>query len=139
MGQVFNFETFDTSSFSLKKEKVDLSEWTPGVESYVFVYELTAAQRDTLQYSIRNANLKFSRKLNRVVERTDRIGSSARIAAACCFDDEGKRIFEGQEKRLSEMPGGFLDKITDVYVKLNPSNDSVKFSDEDEENELEKN
>lgn len=126
MPDIFNFENV---SLAIKSQKVDLSQWTKN-ESYVWVKELTAGERDALNHSIRSAMYRFNEKTKQTEELTDTIGTSARIAMACCRDDDGNLIFADKGDQLSRMPSGFVDAIVQAFNKL---------SEQETQNDIEKN
>ena len=108
-----------------KKVKIDTSDWTPGEESWIYVRELSARERDEFENSLTSGTgkkLKFETKDVR-----------ARLAVLVCCDEAGARIFSPDDVDwLSQRPAGILSKIYDAAQQLN------NFSDEDVE-ELVKN
>lgn len=113
MAALFNFDVL----MKFKNTKVDLSPWT-SCETYVWVTELSAGERDALNQEIRSATYRYNEKTKQSDVLNDPIGTSARVAAACCRDDEGNKIFEGKAERLSQMPAGFVEAIVQAFNAL---------------------
>ncbi|MDD3470754.1 MAG: hypothetical protein PHE53_12370 [Thermoguttaceae bacterium] len=111
-----------------KREKVDTSAWTPGEESYLWVQELSAAERDQLEIENVRANTGKGKR--------DKIGFRTRIAIASCVDDEGNRVFRREDAALlAEKPSSVIESISEAYRRVN----SMTQEDFDSMEALEKN
>lgn len=97
---------------SFKKVKVDTSDWTPGEESYIYVRELSARERDEFEASLSvGTGKKFRLNFDNV---------RARLAVIACCDDSGNPVFQPEDVVwLTERPAGVLSKIYNIVQELN--------------------
>jgi len=116
-----------TQSNSFKIEKVDVTEWgeidpeTGKPEpSFIYVREVTVADRDKIEQSMV--------KGNGVKQRITIENLRARMAVIACCDENYNPIFKsGDETWLAEKACAPMIRIYDAYQRLN------NFSPEDEE------
>ena len=114
-----------------KRELVDVSELGPeGTETFVYVTEVSAAVKDEIEHEA----VRYNKRNGRATVDVEIVNKTrARIAARCCVDESGARVFTDNDvDMLSERSSAALSRIFNAYKRLN------EMSDEDEE-ELVKN
>ena len=114
MGLITREAALSTNAF--RKVKIDVSEWTPGEESFVWVRELSAREKDD-----------FERSLMRRTGRKTEVSTEnvrAKLAVLCCCDENGARIFQDEDvAALTTRPAGVLSKIYEAAQKINEVDD----------------
>ena len=93
----------------LTRERVDCPEWG----GFVYVSTLTGEGRDAYELSVmvREPDGTFRQDLDNM---------RAKLVAACCVDDDGKRLFTaGQVAQLGKKSAAVINRLYQVAARLN--------------------
>lgn len=98
-------------SNDVQSQKVPLPEW--GADSYVIVRGLSGTDRDSWELAC------IAQRKSLGIDAGGFPGIRASLVVRCCFDDEGKRVFEDSDAEwLGTKSGKALDRIWTAAATL---------------------